>query len=162
MSVTRLIVLCNQPLHKLNVKRFGLNINSKNFVKEYWCILPLVNSKVAKKYLLNEFRISKNRNFFVIYSYKDLIKKIKNLKRGFFYLNFVQDSFSNLLEVIFKIKGGIKISLLQSYEYTKSRNLLEKLLHLYRLNKFFAFKMFFIHLNREFRRYFINLFEVKF
>ena len=50
MKKTKLIILLSQPLTRFNSKRFGLNSTSKNFSKEFWCLLPLINSSLSTRY----------------------------------------------------------------------------------------------------------------
>ena len=111
MKNTKLIILLSQPLTRFNSRRFGLNSNSKNFVKEFWYLLPLINFKLSQRYKAKEYRSINHRNIKVINSYFDLFKKIKNLKKGFYFLNWSTIfKFNLLLELTLKSKGGIKIS----------------------------------------------------
>ena len=49
MKNTKLIILLSQPLTKFNSRRFGLYSSSKNFNKEFWYLLPLINKKLSQK-----------------------------------------------------------------------------------------------------------------
>ena len=116
MKNTKLIILLSQPLTRFNSKRFGLNSNTKNFVKEFWYLLPLINFKLSQRYKAKEYRSIKHKNIKTINSYYDLYRKIKNLKKGFYFLNWSTIfKFNLLLELFLKSKGGVKISRFYSH-----------------------------------------------
>ena len=75
MKNTKLIILLSQPLTKFNSRRFGLYSSSKNFNKEFWYLLPLINKKLSQRYKSDEFRSIKHENIKVISTYKELLKK---------------------------------------------------------------------------------------
>ena len=111
MKKTKLIILLSQPLTRFNSKRFGLNSTSKNFSKEFWCLLPLINSSLSTRYNSKFYRPINHKSIKKINSYSQLLKNLKRLNKNFFFLNWATIFRYNLiLEAILKLKGGIKIT----------------------------------------------------
>ena len=148
MKNTKLIILLSQPLTKFNSKRFGLYSSSKNFKKEFWYLLPLINKKLSERFKSKEYRSLEHKNIKVISSYNDLFKKIRGLRYRFYFLNWSTIfKYNLLLEYFLKIKGGIKIVRFYSHIPFKT-NKLKTFIKIFSVDKKFLFaKLFYSILN---------------
>ena len=148
MKNTKLIILLSQPLTKFNSKRFGLYSSSKNFKKEFWYLLPLINKKLSEIFKSKEYRSLEHKNIKVISSYNDLFKKIRGLRYRFYFLNWSTIfKYNLLLEYFLKIKGGIKIVRFYSHIPFKT-NKLKTFIKIFSVDKKFLFaKLFYSILN---------------
>jgi hypothetical protein len=111
MKKKKLIIFVNQLLNKHNCDRFDINnSNNEDVIKEFWCLLPITNKKLYKAYNSKEFRAQKNKNFKIITSYYELLKKCLDIKDNHYYINWAHGfRFNYFLEIILKIQGAKKI-----------------------------------------------------
>lgn len=161
MSNTKLIILLSQPLTKFNSKRFGLNSNSHNLSKEFWYLLPIINSQLSEKFKGAEYRVISSRRIKKIDSYLELFNRIKNLEGRFYFLNWATIfKFNFIFETILKLKGGIKITRYFShipFEVNKIRTFKK----VFKIDKkWLCSKIFFSTINFPFK-YLKNLLSIK-
>ena len=101
----KIIFLISQPLNDRNIKRFGLNfLNENNWDVECWNLFYLDKTNQDNEKFKNlKFKYKK---FFNI---KDFISAGLNIKKSFYYIDFVGISFV-LGQLFLSIKGGKRIA----------------------------------------------------
>ena len=161
MNKTKLIVLISQPINKFNSKRFGLNIKNKNFSKEFWCLLPIINKNLSKKLSSKDYRVVKHNDVKNIESIKKLFLNILKLKKGFYFLNWSGTfKHSVLMEILLKYKGGIKIlrmfSNVPTYRFS-----IKSAIKLYELDKIWFLRKSLTYLINKFMSILKKPFEIK-
>ena len=73
MKKTRLIIITSQPINKFNARRFGLKVNIKNFSKEFWCLLPLIDNNLNTEIDSKNYRIINHKSIKNIKTLKDML-----------------------------------------------------------------------------------------
>lgn len=144
MKKNKIIFLTYQPLTKFISKRHGVKIKKKNWEKQYWNILPLINNKLYKKYKKDGFRNIEDENFYTIDNFQLLVQKLNELNGDFFYINSARGLlFSHFIEIFFKIKKGKKIEIHHGYMLGETENYYDSLKELIKFDLFFGIKKIF-------------------
>ncbi len=140
MKKTRLIIITSQPISKFNERRFGLKVNIKNFSKEFWCLLPLIDNSLYSEIDAKNYRIINHKSIKNIKTFKDLVKNILKLKSNFYFINWSgKHKYNKLMEILLKYKGGTKIIRMFSNIPTYSPSFKSALV-LFKLSKFWFLK----------------------
>ena len=140
MKKTKLIIITSQPINKFNARRFGLKVNIKNFSKEFWCLLPLIDDNLNKEIDTKNYRIINHKNIKNIKTFTGLVKNILKLKSNFYFINWSgMHKYNKLMEILLKYRGGTKIIRMFSNVPTYSPSFKSALI-LFKLSKFWFLK----------------------
>ena len=162
MKKNKLIFLTYQPLTKFISKRHGVEIKKKNWEKQYWNILPLINKKLHEKYKKDGFRNIEDDDFYTIDSFFYLLQKFKELNGKFFYINSARGFlFSHLIEFFLKLKKGKKIEIHHGFTLGETNSYYESLKELINFNLFFGIKKIFYSFTNKIKNILVNIFYIK-
>jgi len=162
MKKNKIIFLTYQPLTKFISKRHGVEIKKKNWEKQYWNILPLINNKLHKRYKKDGFRNIEDKNFYTIDNFQLLVHKLKELNNDFFYINSARGLLlSHFIEIFFKIKKGKKIEIHHGYTLGETENYYESFKVLLKFDLFFAIKKIFYSILNKIKNIFVKFLYVK-
>ena len=146
MKKTRLIIITSQPINKFNARRFGLKVNIKNFSKEFWCLLPLIDNNLNTEIDSKNYRIINHKSIKNIKTFKDLIKNILKLKSNFYFINWSGiHKYNKLMEILLKYRCGTKIIRMFSNVPTPGPSFKSALI-LFKLSKLWFLKKSLIYL----------------
>jgi len=149
MKKTRLIIITSQPINKFNARRFGLKVNIKNFSKEFWCLLPLIDDNLNKEIVSKDYRIINHKSIKKIKTFIGLVKNILKLKSNFYFINWSGiHKYNKLMEILLKYRGGTKIIRMFSNVPTYSPSFKSALI-LFKLSKFWFLKKALIYLKNK-------------
>ena len=130
---TKLVFIINQPLNISNSKLLEVNYKSKRIYIEFWCITPLYNKVVYKKYISKNYRPINKKNFIYIKEYKQLFKLISNLKdKKTIAINDCRSLTSYFIQYLMIKNGSVKLSILKSYNFGVPRFNLKKIKMLFK------------------------------
>jgi hypothetical protein len=112
----KIIFLLYNPLDERNYKRFGFEI----LEKDGWDVgCWIFFGKHYKKFENIEMFYKKKENFYFFKSFRDCLKRIKNLPSSFYFVDFWEkDMINNFLRILMILKGGKMICIdTASYPY---------------------------------------------
>ena len=162
MKKNKIIFLTYQPLTKFISKRHGVKIKKKNWEKQYWNILPLINNKLYKKYKKDGFRNIEDENFYTIENFQLLVQKLNELNGDFFYINSARGLlFSHFIEIFFKVKKEKKIEIHHGYTLGETENYYDSLKELIKFDLFFGIKKIFFSILNKIKTILVNFLYVK-
>ena len=156
-----LIIITYQPLTKFIAKRFGLKVKKKKWKKKYFYILPLINNKLHIQYSKSGFRKEKNKNFYIINSYKSLISNVKKLSKNFFFINSASGFTSIIIEIILKFYNGKKISHQHGYSLGELDSYSKTIYELLKFDFFFSINKILLSIIFQIKNKLSNFFYVK-